>query len=106
MKKENKPQHTQGEWKFFKDPNGAVYTKNKIKCKCATVAFCVRINVSDKEAEANAKRIVKAVNMHDELVSALKKMVDERGFDGMPRNGFIPSFRKKVSTLLKQADQH
>lgn len=42
--------------------------------------------VSTEEAKANAKRIVKCVNMHDELIAFVEKQVQDfnRNVNGIP----------------------
>lgn len=80
MKTENKPQHTQGEWKLdgmcIDAPDGSLIAE---------------INSEDgQENQANGERIVKAVNMHDELILFIKNVVktmqikeDEKGLEGV-----------------------
>ena len=101
-----KPQHTQGEWKTatqpFGDRNNCVQTVSG-----KTLAICQHDTkgiVSEGEAEANAQRIVKAVNMHDGLVSLLNHAKD------ILVKGENSIYEKEpllddICRLLKQAEQ-
>ncbi len=87
MKNESK--HTKGEWKFNFHPlkhegvmivpsNGAIIapTDKKIFGRDPGKVICYmtheREETEQAEMKANAERIVKAVNMHDELIEALE----------------------------------
>lgn len=59
------PVHTKGEWKVSEQYKSKYYIVNSdneeiIKCE------------KSEEGEANAQRIVKAVNMHEQLIEGLK----------------------------------
>ncbi len=64
-------EYYKGEWLTYADYSGeisAVVSKGKGK---TLVGICF-MNQDNKNAEANANRIVKAVNCHDDLYEALK----------------------------------
>lgn len=72
MKNQNKLQHTQGEWrKDIQNGDGIVkilspYEEGKESQLIAVLPF------ETANQKANAQRIVKAVNMHDDMVEVLK----------------------------------
>lgn len=99
--KNNKPQHTEGEWKYTRD------AENSIKIFSTDSDYVAEIvwdETSDEknlqkwnEAEGNAKHIVKAVNMYDDLVKELKmanEYLENRGIT-----------LASITALLKQAEQ-
>lgn len=60
--------HTQGEWKC---------KNNKVFSYSEKEPIAIISNYSnDKECEANAKLIVKAVNNHEKLIEALQNIID------------------------------
>ena len=71
MKTETQPQHTKGKLNvnLTKDTNPDL----AIFCNGLQIATIEPL-VSKDEMQANAKRIVKAVNMHDELIEGLKNI--------------------------------
>lgn len=77
---DNQPKHTQGELRLvkgryiFAGKGGA--TKIVAECKPHTDLLAPQTNVTKQEAEANAQRIVKAVNMHDSLINVSKDVFE------------------------------
>ncbi len=83
--------------RVFAEENGKEYLKNEF----------VR---TEKEANDYIKRIVKCVNMHDELIDALKMTLEFqdmiRGMSISDRpNKFRHALREKLDAMLKQAEQ-
>src|ERR1035437_1702991 len=85
MKTNNEVTRTQGEWKtIYKYEVGINHSLNTFADNVQTIAFCDpmfsysgddrTLQQKEKEAEANAAYIVKAVNLHSELIEALKEM--------------------------------
>lgn len=100
----NQINHTQGEWKisstgFSKDEKRYITNhENDI------VAHAYGDNI--EESEANAERIVKAVNMHDELVKELVRAKQRIVFlEGFTEGKADPTDLNKINQLLKQAEQ-
>jgi hypothetical protein len=95
----NKPQHTQGEWKILTTSNKDLMIvplkdNGQYDHKIAT------IHEIRGEQQANAKRIVKAVNLHDELVNALEDLLKLHATqieDGSAIFGFIERARKTLN---------
>lgn len=104
MKTDNQPKHTQGEWKVKQD-GGAL--KRRIVCNNIDVADCYSSasGLSQEEAEANARLIVKAVNMHDELVRHLKRCIEALELIGGETGQSMPLTVADAKSLLKQAEQ-
>lgn len=73
------PQHTPGEWYWHKGPDDTLFPFKYIFAMSSTthnlVAEMETINKSSAEIEANARRIVLAVNCHDDLLASLKVMM-------------------------------
>lgn len=92
------PAHTKGEWKIS-------FGENRVRDKDGKlIAICKRDGrekISDEDI-ANAQRIVKAVNMHDELVESLKDLIERLELDGY--DNYNVRIRK-AKILLKQAEQ-
>lgn len=97
---EAKAQHTKGEWKA---------EKGNIFCDDKRIAQTFISPEWDKRgkfianndiADANAERIAKAVNMHDELVKMIRYSVTLLNGDGADRE-----MQDKMLELLKQAEQ-
>ena len=65
-----KTTHTQGEW--------IVEDGNVVKCNGATICTARRINVSDEEAEANARLIASSPILLDVLI-VIKEELDRSG---------------------------
>lgn len=61
--------------------------------------LCKVTGKTKEEAEANAQRIVKAVNMHDELVEALRKLRN-----AIYENKYAGGVLDAADELLKQAE--
>lgn len=74
--------HTQGELRVQDEKENGIfiYTPNR-EAAIAKMYTNNCVVKSQEEAEANAQRIVKAVNMHDKLTEALKALV-ENGWGG------------------------
>lgn len=91
------PQHTQGEWNVNYTADSvsdlAIFSNG---CQIAIIEQLV----SQEETKANAQRIVKAVNMHDELVEALKRLADAH-YNGKAQGANWIN----ASEVLKQAEQ-
>lgn len=103
MKTKAQPNHTQGKWKA---DGIKVYDQNK---NC--IAMCTGdLNIQNFDTEkANAKRIVKAVNMHENFISA-SKLISEKstiGYDSKGNTCYIitKEMFSIVKQLLKQAEQ-
>lgn len=70
----NETKHTPIPWEVATDEDGRVAV---IKgCSFLTYAFPTDLGFETGSPEANAAHIVKCVNMHDELVEALKEVHD------------------------------
>lgn len=106
----NKPQHTAIPWeptgngepvKNIKDP---IFYKLGIKHGGIRVAEAH--GIGEEEAKANAAFIVKAVNSHDELVEALKSVLDTIESYNQVKNVFnLNSAQwKKAKQALKNAE--
>lgn len=101
----NKILHTPGQWEV-RDNN--IYPKSETpNISLSNIAIVVRRNFElgtdgkhkkDFEMEANAKRIVKCVNMHDELTDALHLVFKQA--KGLPLKTI-----NKIVELLKQSEQ-
>ena len=106
MKTQNKTQHTQGEWSVSVQGDDVFIRPENIMKR----AICKIYPREDENetAEANAERIVKCVNMHDELVETLRKL--EMGLNNIASertstwNKYEPIIAK-AKQLLKQAEQ-
>lgn len=98
MKNENK--HTKGDWKTI----GKEIRNDEVKL----LATCSQIYVPKEEAEANAKQIVKCVNMHDDLLQMIRDMKQEF-MDTPDEQGRVTApdsvWRKRVDSILKQSEQ-
>lgn len=96
------PQHTQGEWKqtIINSDVIEITPKDDWKVIARLTTFDPSRDKSIQtfeQIEANAQRIVKAVNMHDELVKELKmanELLENRGVT-----------LASITKLLKQAKQ-
>lgn len=110
MKKKNKSQHTKGNWNvnLTKDMRPVL----AIFCNGLQIATMERL-VNEEEEKANAWRIVKAVNMYDELIELTK--TTKAFFDTMPKGqfgkiscdvGLMNDMFSGIAKILKQADQH
>jgi len=117
MTNTKQPQHTQGEWRIVtglqKAGDLCIHVKGKQICDFPQYNSTLEDNENQRaklqEAEANACRIVKAVNMHDELVSKLKQIqavgnCKYHGTDSTIAQIFDTEF-KNLDSLLKQAEQ-
>ena len=67
------PTYTRGEWKVINDYEGKE-DNFVVKIVSDKKTICI-LNNHPLEITANAQRIVKAVNMHDELISKLKALL-------------------------------
>lgn len=96
MKTDNKPQHTQGEWKIeetsFEEIN--IYSGD------INICTVLRQGELEQEGDANAQRIVKAVNMHDELVRDLTL-----AYKRMKREEMTGNLMDSIESLMREASQ-
>ena len=117
--------HTKGEWKLITDTCG-----NKVIASKDGTTTIMQLSgwtwqtkngqpyfdatnttgVSDQEAQANAARIVKCVNAHDELVKALQRCVDWFYLNAkdkkIPMEGIgAPAFLSEAKEALTKANQ-
>lgn len=103
-KETKQPTHTQGEWKFV-HTNIHPEEKNEFHSVIQLPKFAISlINtniISKEETEANTRRIVKCVNMHDELVKALKECFV---FVQSKTAKDIRKMEQNMYLLLKQAE--
>lgn len=94
LKTENTSQHTLGEW-FYLESGGFYNIQDS--------PYYEGANLLDEEecsnAKANAQRIVKAVNMHDELLEFIKDSM------GIFASEDYPNTYERAEELLKQASQ-
>ena len=103
--------HTGGEWRVSNKPAfdevGGSPFKKPIFCYGASKPngsiISHAIGKTIEEAEANAQRIVKAVNMHDELISMLKREL--KSLEEWNGNGNYTFRIEEMKDLLKQAEQ-
>lgn len=84
----SEPKHTPGPWSIERHPaKGLFWIEDEVGESICDLyhredtAFFLR-----KNSEANAKRIVKAVNCHDELLEALEELL--RVYGGGPREDY------------------
>lgn len=113
------PAHTKGEWRHKDDDPCYIMCGRggETKFIARTVLHkgdeFTTVKLEREEAEANARRIVKAVNMHDELISetdnikfyastALKSL--DNGSLSEVR-GMLEGILEKSAHLLQQAEQ-
>lgn len=90
-----KPKHTQGKWDFSKVINGEVYIVND-KNQTIAKTLSAKGETTEDQALANAQRMVKAVNMHDELIKTLHTTLSYIPYSEL-------QFIDKISKLLKEA---
>lgn len=101
MKTQTQPQHTQGEWSFYLD---GIYD-SKGEMIASTMKDKDHYLKERNENIANAQRIVKAVNMYDELIDSLKAI---KAFVNSASKEYPVSAKATLSiidNLLKQAGQ-
>lgn len=99
MKTKTQPQHTQGEWKVDK-------LSHKISVSIQGTEMTICSMAETPERVANAQRIVKAVNMHDELINGLKKIANcQNSLTYYSDRKLIESVIEQAKELLKQAEQ-
>lgn len=100
---ENKPKHTQGEWRVTTDGEANFFGIATEK------GWLMRIQQNGEmqvvEQIANAERIVKCVNMHNELIQAIKDLVEHCNV--MPNSKCPESLNPygKLVSLINQAEQ-
>ena len=78
--------HTPLPWHYDNEPGTEpyeFYVRESVSGWEHPVAH-LRFNISVEEAEANAEFIVRAVNCHEELTSALGSLLDEIGMSDTP----------------------
>jgi hypothetical protein len=85
--------HTPTPWKVCRhSDNGELVVRSKsdqgivANCQCDSYSLDNQAGL-EQECKANAEHIVKCVNMHDELVDALKAMVEDAGYAGATHDG-------------------
>lgn len=96
-----KNNHTQGKLKVELNQPLNAYV-NIVAGTGKKVARTMFGKYNKKEAEANAHRIVKAVNMHDDFLSFAKQYVESKERDKARRRDAFYVYAKQ---LLKQAEQ-
>ena len=105
-------QHTKGEWK--QDPNDWHHIVNERGETITQVYEHYMTKMEAHEPRANAQRIVKAVNMHDELVNQLKEWertfqaflltkLGDKNYESL--NIFFITRRTESEKLIKQSEQ-
>lgn len=114
-KQNNKiPKPTQGEWEIadngIEDKHKYTILSNGSKCICDIYRknYPKKKSEKDPEALANAQRIVKAVNMHDKLVTALRVLYTAYMREDVLENvsnGEEKDMQGEIEHLLKQAEQ-
>lgn len=91
--------HTQGQWAIFeRDHEHFVMTTTSTGRPLLTICKC---------NEQYAERIVKCVNIHDELVEGIKQIIayaNQRG-KGTPLPRILNRMKDKAIELLEQAEQ-
>lgn len=95
----SQPKHTQGELQLGGVDYLDGFYEVLIHYADGTV-FGNGTGKSPKEAEANAQRIVKAVNMHDELINAIKALLEDNTHLELNLDSV-----EKAEQLLKQAEK-
>lgn len=113
--KKNEPkkfQHTKGEWKYVEGINGDYIRTDEDTRKGSYIASLRADDgscydgLTSEETRANGRRIVKCVNMHDELVAQIKKDVADLQYIG---EGNLTNYEirklERLSNLLKKAEQ-
>jgi hypothetical protein len=93
MTNKTQPMHTKGELKVGRKLHIQVNPENPLH----TINIC-HVMGGDEEAAANAARIVKCWNMHDELVEALKLALANLRTDAR-------STKDVIQNMIKQAEQ-
>ena len=75
--------HTQGEWTVSDEGNNGIFIHVNRICSPALAKLYTKNDIVESrgQALANAERIVKAINNHDELVGTLMKI--KNGFNGI-----------------------
>ena len=92
----------QGKWKQFEHKDTG---ERFITCGNKNIAFTPRPRTKQAhvEAEANAERIVKAVNCHDELVEALKGIKEPTGTWSNDKVTYLQNVIDHTIELAQQA---
>ncbi|KKK84664.1 hypothetical protein LCGC14_2781090 [marine sediment metagenome] len=89
-------EHTKGEWKA----TDYVMVDGKRRYDVETADEVIAMDVS----RANAERIVKAVNCHDDLVEALKEAINALTIKlDKPKYPEILDFKSRVEPMILQA---
>ena len=92
---------TKGEWKVSMGGSHVVVMKDG---GIFDVAYCDDKDMPIKERNANAERIVKAVNCHDDLVEALKEAINALTIKlDKPKYPEILDFKSRVEPMILQA---
>ena len=89
---------TKGEWKVSMGGSHVVVMKDG---GIFDVAYCDDKDMPIKERNANAERIVKAVNCHDELVEALKGIMEALESYGSEHNDVRVAYNLAKPFLAK-----
>ena len=75
MKTQTQATHTKGQWQYALQP--AMTVRISGQCPASPKEFIVEINTDDAEKDkANAQLIVRAVNMHNELIEAIEQEME------------------------------
>jgi len=102
MKTETQPTHTQGKLKAngrFIFAGIGKETKIILEAIKTHDPISPLSNVTREEAEANAQRIVKVVNLCEEIVDALKTIQEYNG------KNLLPILQPVIKELIKKAEK-
>lgn len=109
MKNESK--HTQGEWKLsglvMTNDKTEIHTEDRVHCQFIDSKFAITkpalaFGATKEEAEANAQRIVKCVNLHDDLIHTIRRLI---GSINMTDSQIKEREVSRAFELLNQAEQ-
>lgn len=94
-----KPKRTKGNWRFS---SNLIFSTTSGKLE----RICQLVNKSEKVNDANAQRICKAVNMHDELIEGLERAKKRIEYDNEShQSDYCKSVLRDIEYLLKQSEQ-
>lgn len=104
MKTKTQPKHTQGEWKINKYSSTTIESE-KLRTIASCGSYSSNVEDSTSENEANAQRIVKAVNFLSIFEEFTKKY--KEGYKFEHEEELCPDLviLEQIEQLLKQAEQ-